>query len=303
MRRPSLVYSPSSSRTSSRSSSPPSSSYFSSLTPFHSLPSSSQGQLRHKLPSPLQQVLRLPKVHLTLASAAHYLCLLLSLRLLLRTPRLITLVLTLTLVLSLEGRARAERLGLRNTMGGILGGVGMGLAGWTLRETALERHWQWDWSCRAKQGESDEDASLGAADYFSRRLCQGARVDLHSDAGGGLGISICALGAGRRGSAFGKPRTDNSDHREHRMRLSEAAAVYARGEVGLGEVGIYDAGESQEGGSRTASGRRPSAPQYHHVCDLAGQIWAADGGEAASIVVVIGDGGDDGVSIAMVCGK
>ncbi|PWN23578.1 hypothetical protein BCV69DRAFT_3576 [Microstroma glucosiphilum] len=294
MRRPSLVYSPSSSRTSSRSSSPPTSSYFSSLTPLHSLPSSPPRRTTRSI----QQLLRIFTFHLSLASAAHYLCLLLSLRLLLRSPRLITLALTLTLVLSLEGRARAERLGLRNTMGGILGGVGLGLAGWTMRETALERHWQWGW--RARQEEREEDASLGAADYLSRRLCQGAKIDLPGGSGDDLEVSICSLGAGLGETTLAKPQTDEADRSELHLRLSEAAAVYTKGEFVSKEVKIGDAGLSLEGVCQTNSGCREFPAHHRRVCGLAGQLWAADGGVSPAIVVVIRND-VDGSSIALAC--
>ncbi|CAO1627420.1 unnamed protein product [Parajaminaea phylloscopi] len=64
----------------------------------------------------------------------HYVSLLLSLRLLLRQPRWTSLLLVIVLLLTLEGRAKAERLGLRNTMGGVMGVVGVGLAWSTASE-------------------------------------------------------------------------------------------------------------------------------------------------------------------------
>lgn len=135
MRRPSLVYSPGpsphpgsagSSRRSSRSSTPPAISYFEAFT----VPPKGDTRTNHdELPKGLSAHDFTPHWRPpSLAAALHYLSLALSFRLVLRRPHLATIALALMLALSLEGRAKAERLGLRTTMCGLMGAVGFGVA-------------------------------------------------------------------------------------------------------------------------------------------------------------------------------
>lgn len=109
-----------SSAPSSRASTPPSSHYLASPQP--------------RANTPQQLLLWLLSTSPSLATLLHYLSLLLSLRLVVVNPRWTTLLLCLCLAMTLEGRAKAERLGLRNTMGGIMTVVGSGVVWKTIVE-------------------------------------------------------------------------------------------------------------------------------------------------------------------------
>lgn len=157
-RRPSLVYTPGASLPGSRSSSRASTPSMTRLQPAERTRSSSllspranvsgdyfsshNEQNQSDMGSSLAILRRsLPSTPTML----HYLSLALSIRLLLRSPRWTSIILVAALLLTLEARARAERLGLRNTMAGVLGVVGLGLA-WpalSFSNDAMGRHGLW----------------------------------------------------------------------------------------------------------------------------------------------------------------
>lgn len=72
----------------------------------------------------------------SIATLLHYISLLLSIRLVVVSPRWTTFLLCLCLATTLEGRAKAERLGLRNTMRGVMTAVSVGV-GWSNMATMM----------------------------------------------------------------------------------------------------------------------------------------------------------------------
>lgn len=159
--------------------------------------------------SPQSQAWRLKRP--SKASILHYVSLVLSVRLLFHTHKLSLLLLTMVLAITLEGRAKIEKLGLRGTMTATLAVVCVGLGlgnlsvgdGWSGAASGI---WTSEGNCRGDMGQGNADPTL----IFTGNISSGAEAgDIHSghpNAAPLLTVSVCTAAPIER-------RRELGDHR------------------------------------------------------------------------------------------